>query len=90
MSDERSPIGEALPGFAIHQMPDGWTPLQAFVLVKCLDEHGDAVWSFRTSEKLNLEELLGALTVQTEVLRRKLVSEWDGDDPDEASDPGVS
>jgi len=52
------------------------------VLVKSLDETGDAAWSFRTSEPLNLEELLGALTVQTEVLRRRLVRLWDNEDED--------
>ena len=78
--DERRPIGEVLPGFTLHPLDGGWTPLQAFVLVKSLDHEGESSWSFRTSEPLNLEELLGALTVQTEVLRRKLVRMWDDED----------
>jgi len=52
------------------------------VLVKCLDEEGDIAWSFRTSEQMNLEELLGALQVQTETLKRKLVRAWEDEDPD--------
>jgi hypothetical protein len=80
--DERAPIGEVLPGFTLHPLDDGWTPLQAFVLVKSLDEHGETAWSFRTSEQLNLEELLGALIVQVEVLRNKLTRAWE-DDADE-------
>ena len=80
--DERVPIDEALPGFRLHPLGEGWTPLQAFVLVKCLDEEGDIAWSFRTSEQMNLEELLGALMVQTETLKRKLVRAWEDDDPD--------
>lgn len=43
---------------------------------------GDVVWSFRTSKSFNLEELLGALVVQTETLKRKLVRQWEDDDPD--------
>ena len=51
-----------LPGFTLHPLDDGWTPLQAFVVVKALDLTGEPVWVFRTSEAFNLEELLGALT----------------------------
>ncbi|HKY15632.1 MAG TPA: hypothetical protein VJM33_11970 [Microthrixaceae bacterium] len=81
-SDDRIPIEQVLPGFEIHSLDEGWTPLAAFVLVKALDENGDAAWSFRTSEQLNLEELLGALTVQTDVLRRKLERMWEDEDTD--------
>jgi len=77
--DQKRPIGDVLPGFTLHPLDEGWTPLQAFVLVKSLDDEGDTAWSFRTSEPMNLEELLGALTVQVEVLRRKLVRQWDVD-----------
>ena len=78
--DLRIPIGDALPGFKLHPLEAAWTPLEAFVLIKCLDEDGDHSWSFRTTNPLNLEELLGALTVQVEVLRRKLASHWDDED----------
>ena len=81
--DERRPIGEVLPGFTLHPLDDGWTPLQAFVLVKSLDNTGDTTWAFRTSEALNPEELLGALTVQVDVLRRKLARMWEDADEDE-------
>ena len=62
--DERQPIGQVLPDFKLHPLEPGWTPLQAFVLVKSLDEEGGTAWSFRTSEQFNLEELLGALVVR--------------------------
>ena len=42
-------------------------------------DEGATTWSFRTSESLNLEELLGALTVQVEILKGRLASEWDED-----------
>jgi len=80
--DERHPIAQVLPGFELHPFEDGWTPLQAFILVKALDDEGNVVWGFRTSEQFNLEELLGALVVQTETLRRKLVRNWEDEDSD--------
>lgn len=82
-SDDRQPIGQVLPDFKLHPLEPGWTPLQAFVLVKSLDEEGGTAWSFRTSEQFNLEELLGALVVQVETLKRKLTKSWENEDPDE-------
>lgn len=84
--DERQPIGEVLPDFKLHPLEPGWTPLQAFVLVKSLDEEGGTAWSFRTSEQFNLEELLGALVVQVETLKRKLTKSWEDEDPDSLED----
>ena len=40
---------------------------EAFVLLKVLDADGDTAWSYRTTNRLNREELLGALTVQVDV-----------------------
>jgi hypothetical protein len=77
----RQPIEVVLPGQQLHPLDEGWTPLATFALIKCLDEDGDVGWAFRTSEPLNLEELLGAMTVQTEVLKAKLVRDW-GDEDD--------
>jgi hypothetical protein len=83
MSDEdRHPIEAVLPEFRLHPLSDGWMPLQDFVLVKALDEDGEVAWAFRTSEPFNLEELLGALTLQVETLKRKLVRDWEDGDPD--------
>lgn len=55
--------------------------------MKCLDEEGDVAWSYRTTNRLDREELLGALTVQFAVLTKELRDEWDDDeelDDDEA------
>jgi hypothetical protein len=43
--DTRRPTADVLPGFEIHALDDGWTPLEAFVLIKSLDESGDNSWS---------------------------------------------
>ncbi len=77
--DDRLPIESVLPGQRLHPLDEGWTALQTFALVKCLDDDGDVAWVFRTSEPFNLEELLGALTVQVEILKRALVRHWDED-----------
>ena len=54
--------------------------------MKSLDEEGGTAWSFRTSEQFNLEELLGALVVQVETLKRKLTKSWEDEDPDSLED----
>lgn len=73
----RIPIEQALPGMAIHPFDEGEVPLSAFVLVKVLDAEGNPTWSFRTTEPPNREELLGALTVQVDLLRKSLVEDWE-------------
>lgn len=70
------PIGDVLPGVRIGSLPEGWTPVAAIVLVKCTDEDGDPTWAFRTSDGVNDEELLGALTVRIDVLRKELLSAY--------------
>ncbi len=80
-AEARVPVEQALYGLEVHPLPQGWTPISAIVLVKCLDEDGEPTWAFRTTDGLNDEELLGTLTVRTDLLRRELVdSYYDGDD----------
>ena len=50
------------------------------VSIKLLDAEGDPQWSFRTTNALNLEELLGALVVQAEILKRKLTNLRDAEE----------
>jgi hypothetical protein len=78
--DERIPVEQVLPGMSLHPLQPGWTPVEAFVLVKCFDEEGGASWVYRTTAVPNREELLGALVVHTELLRRELVREWEAED----------
>ncbi len=74
--DERKPIADVLKGLEIHPLEPGWTAIEALVLMKCLDDEGRVTWAFRTTHRLNREELLGALVVHTDVLRRELADEW--------------
>jgi hypothetical protein len=78
--DERRPIEQVLVGLRIHSLPDGWAPLEGIVLVKCLDPEGHPVWAFRTTAGLNDEELLGALTVRTDLLRKELLEAYSEED----------
>ena len=50
---------------------------------KPTDEDGDPPWAYRTTNRLNREELLGALVVQVDVLRKELRDEWDDEDDEE-------
>ena len=85
MSDDevRLSLAEAFPGMTIAALPEKWNPLEALVLIKCLDEEGVSTWCYRTTSPPNREELLGALRVQTALLERELLEEWEGEDEDE-------
>lgn len=71
---------QLLAGLEFQELPQGWSPLGAAVLLKCIDDEGRVAWSFRTSSELNDEELLGALTVRVDLLRQALVDDYA--DPD--------
>ncbi|MFP8887477.1 hypothetical protein [Streptomyces mangrovi] len=82
---ERVPLPEVLPGMGAHPLPEDWEAVSAFILVKCRDEEGEIAWSFRTTEEIDPYELLGALTVQADLVRKRMLANWDVDD-DESSD----
>ena len=78
--DDRRPIEEVLPGRGIHQLDDGWNAVDACLLIKCLDDEGQVRWVYRTTAPPNREELLGALVVHVDLLRRELLDEWVDED----------
>ncbi|MGN6333461.1 MAG: hypothetical protein ACTHOD_17745 [Motilibacteraceae bacterium] len=80
MSDDRLPIDRVLPGMGLHALPDGHTPLEAFVIITSLDREGEVSWAFRTTHVPNQQEILGALIEQSDVLRHRMVRQWDVDD----------
>ncbi len=77
--DVRVPIAEALNGLYVHPLEPGETAIEAFVLIKTIEADGNTSWAYRTTNRLNREELLGALTVQVAVLTKELRDEWDDD-----------
>lgn len=74
--DQRLPIGEVLASLAIDPLSDGATALEAFVLIKVRYDDGEDSWCYRTTREPNREELLGALTVQIDLLRKELLDDW--------------
>lgn len=72
----RIPLAQALPGLEVHPLEPGATPIEAFALIKILDEQGDVAWAYRTTNRLNREELLGALTVHVALLTKELRDGW--------------
>lgn len=78
--DVRVPVAEVLSGLEVHPLEPGETAIEAFVLIKVLDSDGRPTWSYRTTNRLNREELLGTLMVQVDVLRKELRDEWDDDE----------
>ena len=80
--EERVPVAQVLTGLEVHSLEPGETAIEAFVLVKVLDAEGAPNWSYRTTNALNREELLGALTVQVAVLTKELRDEWDDEEDD--------
>lgn len=78
--EKRVPVAEVLPGLEIHELEPGDTAIEAFVLIKAIDQAGDITWGYRTTNRLNREELLGALTVQVAILTKELRDEWDDEE----------
>jgi hypothetical protein len=82
-NDYGLPIGEVLgDGFRVPALLPGWTALDGIVLVKCLDDEGHPGWAFRETEAMNIEEVIGALTVQLDMLRERAVDAFREDDED--------
>lgn len=74
--EQRIGIARVLPGLTVHPLAPGSTPVEAFFLVKLLDADSDVNWAYRTTNRLNREELLGALNVHVAVLTKELRDEW--------------
>ena len=74
--DARLPASEVLTGLEVHPLEPGSTAIEAFILIKVLTAEGEPGWAYRTTNRLNREELLGALIVHSDVLRKELRDEW--------------
>jgi hypothetical protein len=77
---ERISLADALPGLGIHPLPEGWTAKEAFLLIKVVDDEGHSTWSYRTTNAMNREELLGVLTVHKALIVGELVAEFEEED----------
>ena len=77
--EPKVPIGDVLRGLSISALPEGWTALETLCMVKCLGEDGSPKWAMRMSDGINEEELLGALVIHTELLKKDMLDDWTDD-----------
>lgn len=56
------PASDLVTGIELVPLPDNYTPLEAVVLIKALDDEGNICWLTRYSKELHMIEALGALT----------------------------
>jgi hypothetical protein len=73
----RRPVGEILRGLTIGELPDGWTPLEALIIVQCLDNNGTSQWAWRSTGDLSNRALIGALVVQLDIARQQAIEEFE-------------
>lgn len=66
------PIGEALPGMRLVNLPVGETWVGALILIKTRNREDSSTWSVRRTDGLSNEELLGMVSVQVEMLHEKI------------------
>lgn len=75
--------------FGLHtqEMPQSWTPLDAVVVVRCLDEDGETALLLRTTDGLRCWDAVGMLTAGLDQQRRQVALMFeDEDDEDEDGD----
>jgi hypothetical protein len=53
----------------VPELPEGWTPLSVYAVVKCLDEDGRVGLVTRASDELSTWEAIGMLTGALDSLR---------------------
>lgn len=75
-SPDRVSLSELFPHATVTPLGEGEAVENAFLLLQCTDSEGERTWSYRTTGQFNLEELLGALTVQVELVRQELLRAW--------------
>lgn len=71
-------------GLDMTELPETYTPLDAMVVLKCLDEEGDVVLVTRSSDDLKIWDRVGMLTVALDLARTEcresFVSDADEDE----------
>lgn len=68
---------ERVLGLKMSPLPEGCTPLSAYLFLKVLDEDGDVTWITKEAgESLSDEEVLGALSGFTDFKKEDLASNW--------------
>ena len=71
------PLLHVLGNIEVRPLPTSWVPLDAWLVVKCIDGDGKPAWAVRCTEGLSDEELLGVLTAQAQAVRECVQWRWD-------------
>lgn len=78
---DRVPVADVVTGLTIHPVDEerGYKLDGAFIMLRYVNaEDGGSAWSFRTTRPgLSNAELLGELIVQVELLKQRLVDDWE-------------
>ena len=61
-------------------LPEGWTPIEAFVAFKCLNEEGDVAYTGRATDSLGSMEAIGMLRSFAAVQEREIGGRWEDED----------
>lgn len=71
-------------GLDLEPMPEGWTPLEAFVVLKALDDDGDVALLTRSTDGVRVWDAVGMLTCALDTQRddagRTFISDDEDDD----------
>jgi hypothetical protein len=74
---KRKPVTKVIPGACIHPLEKGVEFTEALMFIKSVDKDKTPAWSMRTTQPLNLNEILGVLTVYRDILKRDLADNWE-------------
>jgi len=67
-------------------LPDGWTPLDAIAVIKCLDENGIPAFCIRATETLSSWESLGLLQAAVDSQRSAIIDNFEDEEDDPAEE----
>lgn len=62
-------LEEVTGNLPVFPLPEGWTPMDALLLVRCHSDGARPKWRVRRSDGWSPEEVLGALLVRRDLLR---------------------
>ncbi len=74
---EEASLAAILGHLTIEPLDEREMPIAAFLLIKTkVNESAEESWVYRNTPGMNLEELLGSLLIQVELLKKTLVESW--------------
>lgn len=69
-------------GLEAPDLPEGWMPLEACIVVKALDENGIVRLAMRYTPGLSVWEALGMIASTDVALRNDMIEHWKPTDDD--------